>query len=161
MSSFVRRRAPAQAKLVEGTRLVSGSSSLLQVSTGLQSLDDLLGGGLPLGQVLLILAPDYHSSWGELVARYFVAQGLSSGHRVLVSDRNPAQFVAGCMWHPGSSRDQLAKEMVEKEADEQTTDEQDKVTIAWRYEQMKQFKTTVESTEGTGELLDAIVYTYL
>lgn len=54
------------------------------------------------------------------------------------------------MWHPGSSRDQNTKGVDEKEADEQPADEQEKVKIAWRYGHMKQFKTTVESTDGTG-----------
>lgn len=53
------------------------------------------------------------------------------------------------MWHPGSSRDQNTKGVDEKEADEQPADEQEKVKIAWRYGHMKQFKTTVESTDGT------------
>ncbi|KAG8817295.1 hypothetical protein FRC17_011295 [Serendipita sp. 399] len=144
MSTFKRRVQGNQIQPMRGTIPVSGAPSLLQVSTGIPSLDDLLGGGLPLGQVLLVLAPDSHSSWGELVARYFIAQGLSSEHRLVVSDHKPSRLVNGCMWHP-TSRGQVTLESESQEMDGIEQAQDDKVKIAWRYEQLKQFRTTVEN----------------
>ncbi|KAG8785844.1 hypothetical protein FRB91_000696 [Serendipita sp. 411] len=150
MSTFKRRVQGNQIQPMRGTIPVSGAPSLLQVSTGIPSLDDLLGGGLPLGQVLLVLAPDYHSSWGELVARYFIAQGLSSEHHLLVSDHKPSRLASGCMWYP-TSRGQAMSESENQEIESNEQAQDDKVKIAWRYEQLRQFKTTVETTESRTE----------
>ncbi|KAJ6604373.1 PAXNEB-domain-containing protein [Mycena vulgaris] len=86
------------------------------VSTGVPSLDDILGGGLPLSCSLVLTAPDLHSQYGELVQKYFVAQGLASRQHVCV--------VGNC---------RLGQRLDEK------------IKIAWRYEQMKPFQTTVAS----------------
>lgn len=144
MSSFKRRVQAQQSIPTKGTQPVIGAPSLLQISTGVPSIDDLLGGGLPLGHVLLILAPDHNSAWGELISRYFIAQGLSSEHRLLVCDSQPDRLVSGCMWYPGTKNNNVmhGPEDSRDEANAETTG--DKVKIAWRYEQMKQFKTTVD-----------------
>jgi elongator complex protein 4 len=146
MSSFKRRVQSNQATPVKGAITSPIAPSLLQISTGIPSIDDLLGGGLPLGNIMTILAPDIHSAWGELIARYFIAQGLSSDQRILVADQQPEQLVSGCMWHPGS------KAEIASEGDNQGNKEaesEEKVKIAWRYEQMGQFKTTVDGRSST------------
>lgn len=143
MSSF-KRRVQSQTTLLKGTRSISGAPSLLQISTGIPSLDDLLGGGLPLGHVALVLAPDIHSSWGELVSRYYIAQGLSSEQDLLVVDDKPSRLVEGCMWHAGFAAPQASETGEEKDLDDSKQDEEGGVKIAWRYEQMKQFRTTVD-----------------
>jgi elongator complex protein 4 len=148
MSSFKRRIQSNQPAPVKGAQPLSGSASLLQVSTGILSLDDLLGGGLPLGHVLVILAPDYHSAWGELIARYFIAQGLSSSQRVLVCSDQPSRLVSGCMWHPGTVHNHALDPNEHEEKDESLTNEDNKIKIAWRYEQLKPFKTTVNDSDS-------------
>ncbi len=148
MSSFKRRVQSNQPAPAKGSQPHSGSASLLQVSTGILSLDDLLGGGLPLGHVLVILAPDYHSAWGELIARYFIAQGLSSSQRVLVCSDQPSRLVSGCMWHPGTVRNHALDPNEHEEKDESLTNEDNKIKIAWRYEQLKPFKTTVNDSDS-------------
>ncbi|KAJ7130077.1 Elongator complex protein 4 [Mycena crocata] len=106
------------------------------VSTGVPSLDDLLGGGLPLSCSLVLTAPDLHSEYGELVQKYFVAQGLAGKQRVCVVGR--AAWVHECMWLP-------AGVSVDADADDEAGPGADKIKIAWRYEQMKPFQTTVAS----------------
>jgi len=153
MSSFKRRVQAQQTVPIKGTQSILGAPSLLQVSTGVPSIDDLLGGGLPLGHVLLILSPDHNSAWGELVSHYFVAQGLSSQHNVLVCDPQADRFVASCMWYPGTTKLRAAGAGNDDTQDENAAEPfGNKVTIAWRYEQMKQFKTTVDEVDiKTGE----------
>ncbi|KAJ7225816.1 PAXNEB-domain-containing protein [Mycena pura] len=107
------------------------------VSTGLPSLDDILGGGLPLSCSLVLIAPDLHTEYGELVQRYFVAQGLASQQHVCIV--GPADWVHGCMW---LSADAAMDSDVQPPSEE-------KVKIAWRYEQMKQFQTTVATSATT------------
>jgi elongator complex protein 4 len=118
---------------------------LYLLPTGIPSLDDLLGGGLPLGGILGILAPDHHTAWSRLTERYFVAQALVTGQRsVVVGEPGESRdVVAGCMW-----------------VDERTTTDGSEsegegvggsvgegkggMRIAWRYERMKKFQTTIK-----------------
>lgn len=105
---------------------------------------------MPLSCSMLILAPDFHSSYGSLVQKYFVAEGLASGHRVVVIDSDPGSFVRDIMWYPKDFTTVRSKDIignVNKDGadsdDEQMKDPDRKIKIAWRYEQMKQFQTSV------------------
>ncbi|KAJ7492898.1 PAXNEB-domain-containing protein [Mycena latifolia] len=109
------------------------------VSTGVPSLDDILGGGLPLTCSLVLTAPDLHSQYAELVQKYFVAQGLASQQRVCVVGSVP--WVRECMWLPAGAA---------TDPDEPAPSDE-KIKIAWRYEQMKQFQTTVASPSSAAE----------
>ncbi len=62
-----------------GTR--AGLHSQTLISTGLADLDRILGGGLPLGAVLLLLE-DAYCPHGSTLLRYFAAEGVACGHRV-------------------------------------------------------------------------------
>ena len=139
MTSF-KRKATGRSTLPSypGTRVSPASNVSLITSTGISSLDDILGGGLPLSCSLVFAAPDIHSSYGELVQKYFVAQGLGSGHRICVVGQNTADFVGDVMW---VSKSQVWK--TPESEDEDEGEQSQKVKIAWRYEKMKQFKTTV------------------
>lgn len=139
MTSF-KRKATGKATLPSypGTRISPASNLSLITSTGISSLDDILGGGLPLSCSLVFAAPDIHSSYGELVQKYFVAQGLGSGQRICVVGEKAADFVGDVMW---VSKSQVWKTPESEEEDE--GEQSQKIKIAWRYEKMKQFKTTV------------------
>ncbi|KAI0361236.1 PAXNEB-domain-containing protein [Trametes cingulata] len=156
MSAFKRRTTAKQPPLPAGTRTSPGSTATVITSTGIPSLDDILGGGLPLSCSLLVLAPDAHSAYGELVQKYFAAQGLACGQRVCVVDPRAESFLAECMWIPGSST--LAQHAApsqsnaaEDEEDERASEHDTKIKIAWRYEQMKQFQTTVPSSSQSSD----------
>jgi elongator complex protein 4 len=159
MSSFKRRQPAPQALQTPGTRLVSGTSSLLQISTGISSLDDILGGGLPLGHVLTVLAPDVHSAWGELLSRYFVSQGLASDQAICLVEDDPNDFLEGCMWLPGTSRskNELKHEITQSEEQEGLYKDE-KVKIAWRYEKMEQFRTTVDHNSSNCTSIDPLEF---
>ena len=103
LSAFKRRTTSKQPPLPSGTRPSPGSPATTITSTGIPSLDDILGGGLPLSCTLLALAPDVHSAYGELVVKYFAAQGLACGQRVCIVDTRPDSFLSECMWVPGSN----------------------------------------------------------
>lgn len=143
MSSFKRKISSKQVENPSGTKFLPGSSSVLITSTGIPSLDDILGGGLPLTCSQLILAPDAHSGYGELVQKYFVSQGLASGQDVCVIHDQAREFVEGCMWTPGASS---SNPIADEEKEERQQGDDAKIKIAWRYEQMKQFQTTVTSS---------------
>jgi elongator complex protein 4 len=140
MSSF-KRKTGIKTELPAGTRPSPSSPSTFLTSTGIPSLDDILGGGLPLSCSALTLAPDPHSAYGDLVHNYFLAQGLAVGHDIILIDEEPLRVFDECMWTPASfAAEQDRKEL---EADQH----EEKIKIAWRYETMKQFQTTVESNQ--------------
>jgi len=143
MSSFKRKGTSKPAiPTYAGTRICPGAVQTLLTSTGISSLDDILGGGLALSCSLVVAAPDLHSSYGELVLKYFVAQGLISGHRVCVvggAQEELGRFVKECMWVTNSNAE-------DDEDEGNGNDQAQKIMIAWRYEKMKQFKTTVGSS---------------
>jgi elongator complex protein 4 len=145
MSSF-KRKATGKQTLPNypGTRISPASNLSLITSTGVASLDDILGGGLPLSCSLVFAAPDIHSSYGELVQKYFIAQGLASGHRICVVGQDAGVFVGDVMW---LSKSQMsAWNAPESDEHEDQADQSQKVRIAWRYEKMKRFQTTVGNT---------------
>jgi elongator complex protein 4 len=109
-------------------------------STGVASLDDLLGGGLPLGCTLAALAPDPHAPHGALLARYALAQGLAAGHAVLVVDARPRAAVDACMWRAREDAPAL---------EEREENDGEKIKIAWRYEGMRPFRTTVADARAS------------
>jgi elongator complex protein 4 len=147
MSTFRRKTSSKTADLFTGTRASSFSSSTIFTSSGIASLDDILGGGLPLSCSLLVIAPDTHSSYGELVQKYFISQGLVAGQKVCVVDEEPEQFVSKCMW-PSNGAPSPAVTTAEENDEMDETNHEPKVTIAWRYEHLKQFQTTVSTSKS-------------
>lgn len=140
--SFKRRIPSKQATSYTGTRVSPSSPSTILVSTGIPSLDDILGGGMPLSCSLAILAPDNHSAYGELVQKYFVSQGIASGQQVCIVDDDGLSFAKDCMWMPvGSSTNSFGV----NDDEEKSVQSDERIKIAWRYERMKHFQTTVSS----------------
>lgn len=142
--SFKRKTSSKQTVLPPGTRYSPSSLSTIITSTGIPSLDDVLGGGLPLSCSSLILAPDSHSAYGELVQKYFIAQGLACGQDVVVVDDSGKAFVEECLWLPGAPA--ISAKPIEDDEDEKASQHDDKIKIAWRYEQMKKFQTTISTS---------------
>jgi elongator complex protein 4 len=157
MSSFKRKgSAPATSnarQLPPGTRASANSPTVAYLSSGIASLDDVLGGGIPLGSVIVILAPDVHSAWGTLLQRYFIAQGIVlNQHVAIVSKSHDAsELVKGCMWLPASSSASSGNTTsgsgeTADDLEDEAIGSEDKIKIAWRYEKMQQFQTTVGTT---------------
>jgi elongator complex protein 4 len=150
-SSFKRKGAVKQANALSGTRISPASPSTCITSTGIPSLDDILGGGLPLSCLLLIAAPDLHSSYGDLIQKYFIAQGLRCDHHVYVVADNAEQFVKDIMWIP--RRNDALNTSAPGEDGEKLDGPDSQIKIAWRYEQMKQFQTTVSSSSHVSSIV--------
>ncbi|WVO14675.1 hypothetical protein L204_102312 [Cryptococcus depauperatus] len=149
-----KRRIPLANSLPPGA--VSSATHVLPLlPTGLPSLDDLLGGsGLPFHAILLVLAPDTQSAWGRLVERYFMAQGLMTDQKVvLVGQQEEVESVVkGCMWVEGGTAE--AGDGSESEGEGGVEGGASK--IAWRYEKMAMFKTTVSGNSSNLSLMTTI-----
>ena len=143
MSSFKRKGSAKQTVALLGTRVSPASPSTIVTSTGISSLDDILGGGLPLSCSLLVAAPDLHSSYGDLVQKYFIAQGISCGQNVCVVGGDTEQFVEDIMWTPRSRNATSNASANGEDGEKPDGPKPDEIKIAWRYEKMKPFQTTV------------------
>ncbi|KZT44587.1 hypothetical protein SISSUDRAFT_971978, partial [Sistotremastrum suecicum HHB10207 ss-3] len=141
-----KRKLPSSTTSYPGTRPCPSAPSILISSSGIPSLDDVLGGGIPLSHSLLVLSPDSYSAYASLVHKYFIAQGLINSHQVCVVDPHAKQLVDSCMWVRGTlgPSSSIAD-------DEQEADRGDKIKIAWRYESMRQFETTVSHSQAEEE----------
>lgn len=137
---FIRRTQGAQAGSApaaapqRGTRPSPTGQKL--VSSGVGSLDDILGGGLPLSTSLLLLAPDVHTQWSRLVARHIASAGLIDGQEVVVLA--PRSWGDGLPWLDPRSEGSESEGEVEG-----NTGRQREEKIAWRYDRMGRFRTTV------------------
>lgn len=75
MSAFIKRQP---ARVVDlGTR--PGLNGQVLISTGVAGVDKLLGGGLPLGSLLLVIE-DSHSQQHINLLKCFLAEGLCCKH---------------------------------------------------------------------------------
>ncbi|KZT55506.1 hypothetical protein CALCODRAFT_455395 [Calocera cornea HHB12733] len=143
MSAF-KRRVPASAhKALPGVRPCDLPPFHPLLSTGIPSFDDVLGGGLPLATSQLVMSPDPHSAWAHLMQKYFIAQGIRSGQDIcLIGEADEIDaIVNGCMWVPPEDDSPGKPDTLTD--DERDDDNPADVKIAWRYEGMKRFSTTV------------------
>lgn len=108
-----------------------GLQNQVLVSSGLQDLDQILGGGLPLGSILLVLE-DGTSHHHETILRYFLAEGVASGHSCfLAGPRHVAKDQdAVAQWMPREGKPGI-KEAKEDAAEEEKTGAD--LRIAWQY----------------------------
>ncbi|KAF9190522.1 Elongator subunit elp4 [Haplosporangium sp. Z 11] len=162
--SFKKRVPSAQASLPAGCRLSAYNGQVL-ISTGVPSLDDILGGGLPVGTILLI-QEDRQTSYGQLLLKYFLRQGIVAGDKCVVvsGDEPPEAIVRSLMGIAGEessasqvqqgvdNRDDEEEERRQRrrtklgtQAAEDEDSEQDRLTIAWRYSGLKKFESGVEA----------------
>lgn len=133
-SSF-KKSSLQTSKSLPGARLSPYNGQIL-LSTGAPSLDDILGGGLPVGTILLI-KEDKHTGYSKLLVKYFLSQGIASGHHVLFSSaEDPSNFIKELPWITSNdSNDPDDKAEVD-----------DKMKIAWRYKEMKKFESGIKTT---------------
>uniref|UniRef100_A0A1L8DWV6 Elongator complex protein 4 n=1 Tax=Nyssomyia neivai TaxID=330878 RepID=A0A1L8DWV6_9DIPT len=111
---------------IEGCR-PSIHNGQLMVSTGNSSLDHIIGGGLPLGTILLV-EEDKYNSYAKVLARYFLAEGIFRKHSILLASEedNPKDFLR--------KLPQVIEDVIEKKP--QMGAAEDEMRIAWRYNDM-------------------------
>merc|ERR1711953_206721 len=102
----------------------------LLTSSGVPDLDDLIGGGLAVGSVIL-LEEDLSGNYSRLMLKYFLSEGLLHKHHLLVTDSSPdGKLITSSLPMFDS------KEVVDKEA----SSESDTMKIAWRYQSQNSTK---------------------
>ncbi|EPQ11952.1 Elongator complex protein 4 [Myotis brandtii] len=162
VTSFQRRGPRASGTESGGCRLVSIAGTRpsvrngqLLVSTGLPALDQLLGGGLAVGTVLLI-EEDKYNTYSPLLFKYFLAEGIVAGHTSLVASakEEPADILQGL---PAPLLDDnCKKELGEDVHNDETSEFNNKMKIAWRYQllpKMEAIRTAERASDVIPEVL--------
>ncbi|ESO91550.1 hypothetical protein LOTGIDRAFT_121862 [Lottia gigantea] len=129
------KKARGKIFQIPGTRPSLFNNQLL-VSTGIPSLDHVLGGGVAVGTVLLV-EEDLFGDYGRLVVKYFCSEAVMTGQSLLLAsaDINPTDLTKDL---PAPIIDQ-PKDDTRESGDKQTTDSDMK--IAWRYENLPKFQS--------------------
>nr|XP_045013069.1 elongator complex protein 4 isoform X2 [Jaculus jaculus] len=138
---------------ITGTRPSVRNGQLL-VSTGLPALDQLLGGGLAVGTVLLI-EEDKHNIYSPLLFKYFLAEGIVSGHTLLIAsaNENPAEILKGLPAPLLDEKDK--KEFDEDVCNHKTPEANTPMKIAWRYQLLPKVEVGPVSSSRFGHYYDA------
>ncbi|KAK9879287.1 hypothetical protein WA026_004138 [Henosepilachna vigintioctopunctata] len=78
---------------IPGTKRAHHSSQLL-VSSGIPGLDDILGGGMPVGTVTVI-EEDMYGTYAKIMLKYFIAEGVVSKHSTFLAsqDASPHEVI--------------------------------------------------------------------
>ncbi|XP_076970399.1 elongator complex protein 4 isoform X1 [Tamandua tetradactyla] len=137
---------------IAGTRPSVRNGQLL-VSTGLPALDQLLGGGLAVGTVLLI-EEDKYNIYSPLLFKYFLAEGIISGHTLLVASakEDPADILQEL---PAPLLDEnCKKEFDEDVCNNKIPESSIKMKIAWRYQLLPKMEAGPVSSSRFGHYYD-------
>ncbi|XP_030804494.1 elongator complex protein 4 [Camarhynchus parvulus] len=152
-TSFQRRPgAGPRPPALPGTRPSVRHGQLL-LSSGLPSLDCVLGGGVAVGTLLLI-EEDKYGLYSSLLFKYFLAEGIVCGHDL---------FVASAKEHPDNilkelpaplRDDSYRKELGDEAAAVKPEDFQDSMKIAWRYQNLPKMETSPTTYTKFGHYYD-------
>ncbi|KAL5735196.1 hypothetical protein ACOSP7_033057 [Xanthoceras sorbifolium] len=123
LSSFSRNLAAVPTPQTPG--LKCGPNGTTFVSSGIPDLDKILGGGFPLGSLVMVME-DAEAPHHMLLLRNFMSQGLVHNQPLLYASpsKDPRSFL-GTLPSPTSSKDDKSRH---------SDSEQDKgLRIAWQY----------------------------
>jgi len=128
--------------IIPGTHS-SSYNSLLLTSTGIPSFDSILGGGIPIGSVLLV-EEDLNNRFSKLTLKYFIAEGIACGHGVCA-----VKEVAGSE----SLKDDLPK-LIKKDIDANRNKKSEDMKIAFRYNGLASNQKAISDISKQGHYYD-------
>ncbi|XP_038162654.1 elongator complex protein 4 isoform X2 [Cyprinodon tularosa] len=138
---------------IPGTRPSVQNGQLL-VSTGVTSLDYLLGGGLAVGTVLLI-EEDRYDSYSRMILKYFLAEGVVCRHELFVAtaQESPDDILQEL---PAPILDDVAvaKPVEQPRLSGEPQDSLDAMKIAWRYQNLPKVQSALASSSRFGHYYD-------
>ncbi|XP_066600500.1 elongator complex protein 4 [Prorops nasuta] len=130
---------------IVGTKPSVKNAQLLS-SSGIPSLDNILGGGLPIGS-LFTIEEDPNGTYAKVLLKYFMAEGIFYKHSLLIAslDNDPVQLALGI---PTAVTDAVREKVPSQNSQE------DKMKIAWRYQNMKMVDAANENDCNIGHSFD-------
>jgi elongator complex protein 4 len=145
-SSFQRKSNPMER--ISGCFKSSYNHHILS-STGVPPLDLLIGGGMPIGTLMLI-EEDYAGSYAKLLMKYFLAEGVYSNHSACFSTLTQSpQSIIQNLPSVEDKEDKVGKGGVKKTQSQQADDSAaEQLNIAWRYQNKTFEASDLVSTAG-------------
>nr|CAD7409755.1 unnamed protein product [Timema cristinae] len=127
------KKVKSKVPSLPGSKLSIHNAQLL-ISSGVPSLDYIIGGGLAVGTITLI-EEDTFGNYAKLLLKYFLAEGVMCRHSLLVAsqDSDPEKMVSEL---PAPVQSELSS------GHSGANTQEDKMMIAWRYQNMR----TVQSS---------------
>ncbi|XP_073392413.1 elongator complex protein 4 isoform X1 [Physcomitrium patens] len=131
--SFVRKGAAGSGSsgaggYIQAKGVKPGSHGVSLVSSGLDDLDQIIGGGIPVGSLVMIME-DNEAPHHMLLLRYFMAQGLVHSQPLFFASPLPSpQAFLGTLPAIASARESKSRPMGPKDSSGQ-----DELRIAWQY----------------------------
>nr|XP_034973784.1 elongator complex protein 4 isoform X1 [Zootoca vivipara] len=138
--------------VLPGTRPSVRHGQLL-LSSGVPSLDYVLGGGLAVGTLLLI-EEDVYGIYSNLLFKHFLSEGIVCGHDLFVaSDKEePADILKEL---PSPLLNTAVNEIEEEAtAVKSKQDSQESMRIAWRYHNIPKLEVTQAACSKFGHYFD-------
>uniref|UniRef100_A0A3Q2PX22 Elongator complex protein 4 n=1 Tax=Fundulus heteroclitus TaxID=8078 RepID=A0A3Q2PX22_FUNHE len=152
-STSFQKKTRSKLVSIPGTRPSVQNGQLL-VSTGVTSLDYLLGGGLAVGTVLLI-EEDRYDSYSRMILKYFLAEGVVCRHELFVATAqdNPDDILQEL---PAPILDDVAvpKAVEQPRLTGEPQDSLDAMKIAWRYQHLPKVQSALASSSRFGHYYD-------
>nr|XP_039270985.1 elongator complex protein 4-like [Styela clava] len=135
-------RGKSNALQINGTQSSLHNGQLL-CSTGIPSLDGVIGGGIPVGTVFL-LEEDHNHQYSDVLTRYFLAEAVVSSHEVfIVGNDDESSFTS-----------YLPKPVMPDEDSHTTEANAGDMKIAWRYQNSPQVQTSIGKYTKYGHYYD-------
>ncbi|XP_076626151.1 elongator complex protein 4 isoform X1 [Colletes latitarsis] len=126
---------------IPGTKPSIKNSQLL-ISTGIPSLDHIIGGGLPIGSLFLI-EEDRYGIYARVMLKYFMAEGVVTSQPLLVGSKDTTQLVS-----------ELPAVITDVNSTNQPPHLDEQMKIAWRYQNMKVIDSSPTGGQVFGHFYD-------
>lgn len=135
MTTSFQKKSRVKMVQIPGTKPSLYNNQLL-ISTGIPSLDQILGGGLAVGTVLLI-EEDTYGNYSRCMLKYFCAEAVMTGHSLLLvsNDTDPDGLLKEL---PGPIVDDPREEAKQDEGG----GDSEHMKIAWRYRHLPKFQSS-------------------
>jgi len=140
-TSFKKKGSRGRAVYPPGTRPSLHNNQLL-TSSGVPSLDNMIGGGIAVGTVFMV-EEDTYGSYARQLSKYFLAEGVVSGHALFLASAEP---------EPNSILKDLPQQIDDKESktagssvhnpEQKTPSTDQSMKIAWRYQNQPKFESS-------------------
>ncbi|KAJ6665141.1 hypothetical protein lerEdw1_005372 [Lerista edwardsae] len=137
--------------VLPGTRPSMRHGQLL-VSSGLPSLDHVLGGGLAVGTLLLI-EEDVYGLYSNLLFKHFLAEGIVCGHNLFIASakEEPTDILKA---FPAPLNTSINEKEEPATAMKCKQNSQESMKIAWRYQNIPTLETTQTAISKFGHYFD-------